>query len=90
MRMTSAIWLNAAAIVVVAGIWTFAVAHAHRVLARDERRSAAAPLTAQRATGRVRGAASEGTGSPVHLAPAGSARGRQQAGRQRSPAELVR
>ena len=37
MRMTSAIWLNVAAIVVVVGIWTFAVAHAHRALARDER-----------------------------------------------------
>ena len=77
MRMTSAIWLNVAAIVIVAGIWTFAVAHAHRALARDERGPATAPLTAQAASDRAK-------------VPAGSARDRPQAGRQYNPAELAR
>jgi hypothetical protein len=78
MRMTSAIWLNVAAIVVVVGIWTFAVAHAHRALARDERGPAPAPLTAQRASDRAR------------VPAAGSARDRRQARRQCNPAELAR
>ncbi len=90
MRMTSAIWLNVAAIVIVVGIWTFAVAYAHRALARDERQRAAAPLTAQQASGRVRRVARERTGSPLHLVAAHPARGRKKAGRQRSPAELAR
>ena len=65
MTMTSVIWLNVAAIVVVVGLWTFAVAHAHRALARDERGRATAPLTAQEASDRTR-------------VPAGTARDRRQ------------
>ena len=90
MRMTSAIWLNVAAIVGVVGIWTFAGTHAHRALAREERGPATAPLTAQRAFDRARVAAGGRTGRPVHAVPAGSARGRRQAGQQYNPAELAR
>jgi hypothetical protein len=84
--MTSVVWLNVAAMVGVVGIWAFAVAFAYRVLAREERGPATVPPTAQRAADRVRGAASERTGSRIHLIPASSARGRRQAGRQYSPA----
>lgn len=75
--MTSVIWLNLAAIVVVVGIWTFAVAYAHRALARDERGPAAAPLTDQPASERAR-------------VPDGTARNRRQARRQYNSAGLAR
>jgi hypothetical protein len=46
--MTSAIMLNAIGATVLVGGWTFAVLHAHRALAADERRPAASwssPMT---------------------------------------------
>lgn len=77
MRVIAAIWLNMVAIVVVVGIWTFAVAHAHRALARDERGPATPPQAAQAASDRAR-------------VPAASPQGRRQAARQYNPAELAR
>jgi len=88
--MTSAIWLNVAAAVVLVGGWALTVLYGYRSLARDQRRAAAVPAPAL-ATARAREVRGQTrTGQLADPAAPRVAGGRVQRGRQYTVAHLAR
>ena len=88
--MTSAIWLNIAAAVVLVGGWALTVLYGYRALARDQQRASAVPAPAL-ATARPREVSAQvRAGRPADPASPRATGGKVQPGRQYTMAHLAR